>query len=233
MSRVFSIALLFNVWLLPSLANAQATETVRYYHTDGIGSVRAVTDENGQTVARYDYLPFGEEFPPTPDNHVPIQFAGKERDYATGFDYVGARYYASQAGRFTTVDPALDVDNALVNPQLWNRYTYSLNNPLQFTDPDGKNPVLVVGGIIWGLYEIGSSIYDAYSTYQTLRDPSASTTEKLTTGGLFVAGMLPGVPGGAATAERAAIRHTDEIVEAAAALARTPTDRLIQQSIAY
>lgn len=138
MSRNCAVALLFGVWLLPSLANAQATETVRYYHTDAIGSVRAVTDENGQTIARYDFLPFGEEFPTTPDNHVPLQFAGKERDYGTEFDYFGARYHASGSGRFTTVDPVLDFKEALVDPQRWNRYTYVRNNPLAFVDPDGR-----------------------------------------------------------------------------------------------
>jgi RHS repeat-associated protein len=129
--------------------------------------------------------------------------------------YFGARYYASQSGRFTTVDPFQDLPANLVEPQRWNRYTYALNNPLTFTHPDGRNPVLVVGGIIWGLYEIASSISDAYATYQTVRDPNASTTEKLTTGGLFAAGMSPMVPGGAATAGRAAVRHADDIADAA------------------
>jgi RHS repeat-associated protein len=90
-------------------------------------------------VARYDFLPFGEEFPPTPDTHVPLQFAGKERDYATGFDYVGARYYASQTGRFTTVDPG-HVGGDILNPQSWNGYAYALNNPLRFVDPLGMEP---------------------------------------------------------------------------------------------
>jgi RHS repeat-associated protein len=52
--------------------------------------------------------------------------------------YVGARCYSSVAGRFTTVDPVLDVDQALVDPQRWNRYTYALNNPLRYVDPDGR-----------------------------------------------------------------------------------------------
>jgi len=86
MSRTFAaaVALLLSLLVSPSRANAQGTETVRYYHTDAIGSVRAITDENGQTIAHYDYLPFGEEYPITADNHVPLQFAGKERDYCHG-----------------------------------------------------------------------------------------------------------------------------------------------------
>jgi RHS repeat-associated protein len=135
--------------------------------------------------------------------------------------YFGARYYRADLGRFTTIDPVYTWSENLVDPQRWNRYAYVRNNPLKFVDPDGKNPVLVVLGIAWAAYEIGSSIYDAYATYQTLRDPKASTTEKLTTGGLFVAGMLPGVPGGAASVERAAIRHADDVVDATRLVART------------
>jgi RHS repeat-associated protein len=52
--------------------------------------------------------------------------------------YVGARYYASQTGRFTTVDPYLDAQKALVDPQQWNRYAYVRNNPLRYVDPDGR-----------------------------------------------------------------------------------------------
>jgi RHS repeat-associated protein len=65
------------------------------------------------------------------------QFTGKERDTETGLDYFGARYYSSTQGRFTSVDP----ENAGAdpsNPQSWNGYSYALNNPLRYTDPDGR-----------------------------------------------------------------------------------------------
>lgn len=100
----------------------------------------AATDATGAVVARYDFAPFGEEWPqqpPTPNPDV-RQYAGKERDPETGLDYVGARYYASQTGRFTTVDPVVPVEAALRDPQLWNRYAYVRNNPLRYTDPDGR-----------------------------------------------------------------------------------------------
>jgi len=144
MNRISTPTLvLLGLIFIPSLAAAQATETVRYYHTDAIGSVRAVTDENGQTIARYDFLPFGEEFPPTAGNHVPLQFTGKERDYATGLDYIGARYYASGTGTFASADPITADALRIVNPQRWNRYAYAVNNPLKYVDPDGLDALLV------------------------------------------------------------------------------------------
>ena len=42
----------------------------------------------------------------------------------------------SAQGRFTTVDPLLS-SVAFEEPQSWNRYTYTLNNPLRYTDPTG------------------------------------------------------------------------------------------------
>jgi RHS repeat-associated protein len=143
MMRVHTAALLLSVVIAPSWAMGQSQDTVVYYHTDAIGSVRAITDEAGQVVARYDFLPFGEEFPPTPDTHVPLQFAGKERDYDTGFDYVGARYYQSQTGRFTSPDPITVNALRIVNPQRWNRYAYAVNNPLRYVDPDGLDALLI------------------------------------------------------------------------------------------
>jgi len=67
------------------------------------------------------------------------QFTQKERDNETGLDYFGARYYASAQGRFTSPDPLM-ASAYVENPQSWNRYTYALNNPLKYVDPDGMEP---------------------------------------------------------------------------------------------
>jgi RHS repeat-associated protein len=46
--------------------------------------------------------------------------------------------YASGLGRFLSVDPELDAEKIVHEPQLWNRYAYVGNSPLQYTDPNGK-----------------------------------------------------------------------------------------------
>ena len=164
MARIRMILLLLGALLaLPPVAQAQ--DTVTYYHTDAIGSVRMITDANGGVLYRYDYLAFGVSCPAPqcasqqPDTR---QFTGKERDGDTAFDYFGARYYASQTGRFTTVDPLLDVDKALIDPQRWNRYAYALNNPLKFVDPDGREPAITNRQLDfelpkWGYVAFGAS----------------------------------------------------------------------------
>ena len=122
----------------PVMASAQTK--VEYYHIDAIGSVRAVTDSAGTVVRRHDYAPFGEDLA-TVVAADPVRFVGKERDVETGLDYSLARFYAARWARFTTVDPVLGWQQALGNPQRWNRYTYSYNNPLRFIDPDGLDPL--------------------------------------------------------------------------------------------
>lgn len=114
---------------------------IEYYHTDALGSVRAVTKQvNGQwqVVARHDFIPFGEEVAPPPAPADKRLFTGKERDTETGLDYFQARYLRVAVGRFTTVDPIMAIERNLLDPQQWNRYTYVTNNPLRYVDPDGR-----------------------------------------------------------------------------------------------
>ncbi|MBL8195607.1 MAG: RHS repeat-associated core domain-containing protein, partial [Blastocatellia bacterium] len=67
------------------------------------------------------------------------KFTTYERDDETGLDYAKARYYANANGRFMSIDP-LGRSQQLEDPQTWNRYTYTLNNPINLTDPLGLEP---------------------------------------------------------------------------------------------
>jgi RHS repeat-associated protein len=140
--RVVGAAVVLGL-LVPAAALAQTTtQVIEYYTTDALGSVRAVTKKvNGtwQVVSRHDYMPFGEEVSPPPPPSDKRLFTGKERDSETGQDCFEARYLRAGIGRFTTVDPVVAQDQALADPQRWNRYTYVANNPLKYTDPDGRD----------------------------------------------------------------------------------------------
>ena len=111
--------------------------SIEYYHLDAVGSVRAVSNQAGTVVRRYDYFPFGDGPVDVTAQGDPLRFTSKPRDAESGLDYFGARYYASRSGRMTTVDPLMDVEAALFDPQQWNRYAYARNNPLVFVDPTG------------------------------------------------------------------------------------------------
>lgn len=149
----------FWLGLLLTPALAQSQDQVVYYHTDAIGSVRAISDDTGTVIGRYDYFPFGEPWPGVPPPPTEVrQFGGKERDSESGLDYFGARYYRGVSGRFTTVDPVLNIEAAVADPQRWNRYAYAANNPMKFTDPDGRDPRLAVG-------LLGAVTYAAWNGY--------------------------------------------------------------------
>ena len=146
------LSTLILLWLLGAPASSLAQPTVvEYYHTDALGSVRAVTDAGGTLLRQHDYWAFGVEVSPPPGECMSVQdphgFTGQERDKETCQDYFGGRYYRANLGRFTSIDPVLDVGAAIVDPQRWNRYAYVSNNPLRYTDPDGRDPLLVTGAI--------------------------------------------------------------------------------------
>jgi RHS repeat-associated protein len=74
---------------------------------------------------------------------------GKERDTETQLDYFGARYNASNMGRFMSPDPFIpfnlkkDKFQAWIsNPQHWNKYAYALNNPLLYVNPSGMTETI-------------------------------------------------------------------------------------------
>jgi hypothetical protein len=52
-----------------------------------------------------------------------------------------ARYHNLTVDRFLSVDPVIS-KSAMRSPQMWNRYVYTANNPMNRTDPTGKDIVL-------------------------------------------------------------------------------------------
>jgi RHS repeat-associated protein len=126
---------------------------VAYLTNDHLGSPRINTDANGNVTARHDYHPFGAEIgtlaalPGSPQprtaalgyqsDSVRQKFTGYERDSETELDFAQARMYNKNHGPFASVDPNLE-STKLEMPRSWNCYTYVLNNPLVYTDPNGE-----------------------------------------------------------------------------------------------
>ncbi|MEW6108398.1 MAG: RHS repeat-associated core domain-containing protein [Nitrospirota bacterium] len=142
---------------------AFAVDTVTFYHTDPAGTPLAVSDSSGNIVWKADYKPFGEEqaIEATTENYK--MFVGKEKDKETGLYYFGARYLSDRIGRFTSVDPVGPVDEKtgkvnekmLLNPQKMNRYSYAINNPYRYVDPDGRDVWSIGFGSSYFLGNIG------------------------------------------------------------------------------
>ena len=106
----------------------------------------------GLEVTRLSYTPYGAiaTLNSIGDNTVTYKFTGKVSDDQSGLLYYGSRYYDPMLGRFITADSMAPSD-AGVDAQHWNRHAYALNNPLKYTDPNGKIPVLAVAVVVAGL----------------------------------------------------------------------------------
>ncbi len=127
-----------------------------YYHYNPRGDVIAMTDQNREVVATYEYDSWGNVLKSdakgiAADN--PFGYAGYMYDKEIGMYYLIARYYNPDHGVFLSVDPDPGDED---DPVTMNGYTYADNNPVMMTDPDGKwawlVPVAIAGGMIAARY---------------------------------------------------------------------------------
>ena len=113
-----------------------------FYHPEHLGSSSLITDGTGALTQHIQYVPFGEVFVEERTNSwsTPYKFNGKELDEETGLYYYHARYYDPRLSVWLSVDP-------LAEKYFWtSSYVYCLNNPVKYTDPDGKQSRRSVAG---------------------------------------------------------------------------------------
>ncbi|OGZ10556.1 MAG: hypothetical protein A3C93_01940 [Candidatus Lloydbacteria bacterium RIFCSPHIGHO2_02_FULL_54_17] len=122
-----------------------------------------MSDKNGTLAQLATYYPYGAKR----NNELPSsgfsekhQFIGQYYDDATALSYLNARYYQGANGKFLSQDPIardigmmqkmpayilafggangmIEQTSVLSNPQMLNSYSYSVNNPINFSDPSG------------------------------------------------------------------------------------------------
>lgn len=118
---------------------------IEYYHKDSLGSVKVVTDGNGELLGLNHYDAFGkpiyepvdpEEGEPTTSD-APDSFTGHESIGNLDLVHMNGRVYDPEIARFVSADPMVP---DFVNPQSFNRYAYVYNNPLKYVDVDGYQP---------------------------------------------------------------------------------------------
>ena len=142
---------------------ADAEELQQYfYHSDHLGSASLISDYKGDEYQRIEYTPYGETWIERTDNkgleYLPYKFTAKELDEETGLYYYGARYLDPKYSMWISTDPALGeyIPQAPVNDEAKrhnqnlpgmggifnhinaNLYAYAANNPIRYTDPDGR-----------------------------------------------------------------------------------------------
>jgi len=139
------------------IAQVDATPDWHYYHADGLGSTRAVTDDIGAVEQTYEYDVYGAVTGGSGSLDNSFQFAGEQVDATTGLQYLRARYYDAETGRFISRDPIASSPGAPINP-----FSYVRSNPANAIDPTG---LCVFGiecpdpsGIVEGVLEGGTCI---------------------------------------------------------------------------
>jgi RHS repeat-associated protein len=144
--------------------------------TDGHGSTRFTVDAAAGVVQRYDYDAYGNllnsAFTPITD----LLYSGEFFDATTGLQYLRARYYNPNTGRFNRLDPFVGRKR---DPQSLHKYLYCHAMPTMGIDPSGNLvalagwqialgilATLLVCSAIWGPDYFGSDL--GYIEYRCL-----------------------------------------------------------------
>ena len=101
----------------------------------------ARSNREGRITQYTEYIAFGEVLfeEHSTSKTMPYLFNGKELDTETGLYYYGARYYDPRVSLWLNVDPLAEK-----YPET-SPYTYTLNNPIKFIDPDGQDIIISYG----------------------------------------------------------------------------------------
>ena len=135
--------------------------TIVYYYLlrDYLGNITHVYNATTSTAQEYSFDAWGRRRNPVDWSYnltgQPELFADRgftSHEHLKWFNVVNmnGRLYDPLLGRFMNADPYVQMPDYTQN---FNRYSYCLNNPLRFTDPDGEwiwIPLMIIGAYIGG-----------------------------------------------------------------------------------
>jgi len=207
--------------------------TVYYLLGDHLGSTTLTVTGSGAKYAEQRYYPWGDTRYTYWKTPTAYQFTGQYHDTDLGLYFYNARYYDSYLNRFISPDTIIPDPK---NPQDLNRYSYTRNNPVRYTDPTGHCIfgvdtlvcIAVGGAVVGGLIGYGTQVYANLQSGVDLG--TALTTDisaepiisgallggALAAGGAYVAAAL-GVGGTGAAATGGAATVAGGAVQAAGA----------------
>ncbi|HEY1296589.1 MAG TPA: RHS repeat-associated core domain-containing protein, partial [Chloroflexota bacterium] len=126
------------VWGATGLAySVDTNNAVLVSHTDGLGSIRALTDVSGTLVQTYRTDAYGVPTQTQGSATQRFQYTGELGD-ENGLVDLRARMYDPVLGRFLQRDSVFGFRGS---PTSLNRFAYSVNNPTTYKDPSGRSVV--------------------------------------------------------------------------------------------
>jgi len=138
------------------LIGQQSAAGAFYYHYDGLGSTRALTDNTEAVTDTYDYEAFGDLLNRTGLTDNNYLYTGEQYDPNLDQYYLRARYYNQGIGRFTQMDT---FQGAASDPITLHKYLYASADPVNNIDPSGNFSLVP--------FAVAQDIRTSLSTLQT------------------------------------------------------------------
>jgi len=113
---------------------AEDPQQVDYFLGDALGSVRQMADESGAVVYAASYDPYGNVLSTNGDAQTSYGYANEYTDSYIKLIDLRSRWYDPYLNQF--IQPDTIVPDPRI-PADWNKYTYTRDNPLKYTDPSG------------------------------------------------------------------------------------------------
>ncbi len=113
-----------------------------WYHYDGLGSTRALSDGLGTFTDEYNYFAFGELSDQSGSSENNYLFTGEQRDGESGNYYLRARYMSPNNGNFLSMDT---YQGRIGEPATLHKYVYTHSDPVNNIDPSGNTTATLSG----------------------------------------------------------------------------------------
>jgi RHS repeat-associated protein len=123
------------------------TDKIYYAHRDHLGSILSLTDAAGTAVFKASYDAWGKQTVTYSTFKFHRGFTGHEHLPELALINMNGRMYDPILGRFLSPDPYVQAPEF---SQSFNRYSYCVNNPLIYTDPDREAWHILIGGLVGG-----------------------------------------------------------------------------------
>ena len=151
--------------------------SANYFICDHLGSVRVVTDAEGEVLDTFDYMPYGRELMVNTDNNTTdYRFTGKEKQTAFSDSniYDSFARFQNTYGRFMSIDPKAE-SFYHISP-----YAYCAGDPVNLVDPDGeiiKDPDGMVDKFVKKIKD-RISLVESANIADNLKDPLLNAFEQ-------------------------------------------------------
>ncbi|MCK9271371.1 MAG: RHS repeat-associated core domain-containing protein [Bacteroidales bacterium] len=180
--------------------NENAADSLYFIMKDHLGSITGAINKETGKVYRQNFDAWGRKRNPqtwTYDDipeYFPLSRGYTGHEHLDKFDLINmnGRMYDASLCRFLSPDPFVQMPD---NSQNFNRYSYALNNPLVFTDPDGRFVVtaFLIGLAVTAAIDYGMQVAMNYASGYSGKD---AWVNKVDFFDVAVSGAIGGLTGG-------------------------------------